>query len=45
MKKTFLIYVIGKFCNPCYIKIAKNKNEALQFFQKQGFKVKSIWEA
>jgi len=45
MKKLFYVYILGKFCNPCYIKLAKNESEACRFFEKQGFIIKSIMEA
>jgi hypothetical protein len=42
MKKLFYVYVLGKFCNSCYVKLARDKNEACLFFEKQGFKIVSI---
>jgi hypothetical protein len=42
MKNLFYVYILGKFCNPCYIKLARNKSEACRFFENQGFKVLSV---
>ena len=44
MKKLYYVYIIGKICNPCYIKLAINEIEACLFFDKLGYEIKSIVE-
>ena len=40
--KFYHVYVNGKIINKCYIKYAKNKNEARRFFENLGYNVLSV---
>lgn len=42
MKKLYYVYVLGKFCNPCYIKLGYNQIDVSLFFIKQGYKILSV---
>lgn len=41
-KKMYNVYIEGKFCNPCFLKLAYNELEAKNFFVKLGYSVNSV---
>jgi len=38
----YYVYIEGKYCNPCYIKCAKNENKAKEYFENAGYNVTGI---